>query len=89
MAVDGVLLMADMLVLGPGEKVHVQMPDLAEPLYLFRQKDRLGGAVAGEFTVEGEKVKIAPVAGARLREFRIVRVRARSAGPLDFSLLSA
>ncbi len=57
MAVDGVLLMADMLVLGPGEKVHVQMPDLAEPLYLFRQKDRLGVRWAGEFTVEGEKVK--------------------------------
>lgn len=57
MAVDGVLLMADMLVLGPGEKVHVRMPDLAQPLYLFRQKDRLGVRWAGEFSVEGTKHK--------------------------------
>ena len=57
MAVDGVLLMADMLVLGPGEKVHVCMPDLAQPLYLFRQKDRLGVRWQGDFSVEGIKYK--------------------------------
>lgn len=55
MAVDGVLLMADMLILGPGEKVHVPMPDLKQPIHLFRQKDRLGVRWTGEFTVEGEK----------------------------------
>ncbi len=57
MAVDGVLLMADMLVLGPGEKVHVPMPELSQPLYLFRQKDRLGVRWQGEFSVEGTKHK--------------------------------
>jgi FHA domain len=57
MAVDGVLLMADMLVLGPGDKVHVRMPDLPQPLYLFRQKDRLGVRWQGEFSVEGTKHK--------------------------------
>jgi hypothetical protein len=57
MAVDGVLLMADLLVFGPGEKVHVRMPELTEPLHLFRQKDRLGVRWAGEFSVEGQKCK--------------------------------
>ncbi|MCE9530953.1 MAG: hypothetical protein K8T89_07500 [Planctomycetes bacterium] len=56
-AVDGVLLMADMLVLGPGEKVHVRMPDLAQPLYLFRQKDSLGIRWQGEFSIGGERCK--------------------------------
>lgn len=57
MAVDGVLLMADMLVLGSGDKVHVQIPDLPQPLYLFRQKDRLGVRWQGDFNVEGVKYK--------------------------------
>jgi hypothetical protein len=57
MAVEGVLLMADMLVLGPSEKVHVRMPDLHEPLYVFRQKDRLGIRWKGEFCVEGQQCK--------------------------------
>lgn len=57
MAVDGVLLMADMLVLGPGEKVHVRIEDLPQPLYIFRQKDRLGVRWQGEFSVEGQKFK--------------------------------
>ena len=57
MAVDGVLLMADMLVLGPGEKVHIRMPELDQPLYLFRQKDRLGMRWHDEFVVDGQKCK--------------------------------
>ena len=57
MAVDGVLLMADMLVLGPGEKVHVRMPELKQPLYLFRQKDRLGVRWHDEFVVDGQKCR--------------------------------
>lgn len=54
MAVDGVLLMADMLVLGPGEQVHVAMPELSQPLYLFRQNDRLGIRWQGKFEVDGQ-----------------------------------
>lgn len=55
MAVDGVLLMADMLVLGGGDKVHVQIPELEKPLYLLRQKDQLVVKWDGEFRIEGEK----------------------------------
>ncbi len=55
MAVDGVLLMADMLVLGSGDKAHIQMPELEKPIYLVRQKDQLLVKWEGEFRIEGEK----------------------------------
>lgn len=55
MAVDGVLLMADMLVLGGGEKAHVRVPDLDKPIYLIRQKDQLLMKWDGEFRIEGTK----------------------------------
>jgi hypothetical protein len=55
MAVDGVLLMADMLVLGRGEKVHVHIPDLEKPVYLVRQKDQLLIQWEGEFRIDNEK----------------------------------
>jgi hypothetical protein len=55
MAVDGVLLMADMLVLGSGEKVHVRIPDLEKPVYLVRQKEQLVVQWDGEFRIEAEK----------------------------------
>ncbi len=55
MAVDGVLLMADMLVLGSGEKVHVHIPELEKPVYLIRQKDQLFIKWDGEFRIEGTK----------------------------------
>ena len=45
--VDGVLLMADNLVLGPGDQGHVPMPDLPKPVVLFRTKDGLGVRHAG------------------------------------------
>jgi hypothetical protein len=55
MAVDGVLLMADMLVLGSGEKCHVHIPELEKPVYLVRQKDQLLVQWDGEFRIEGNK----------------------------------
>ena len=53
LAVDGVLLMADMLVLGGGEKAHVHIPELEKPIYLIRQKDQLLVKWDGEFRIEG------------------------------------
>jgi hypothetical protein len=55
MAVDGVLLMADMLVLGSGEKSHVKIPELEKPIYLVRQKDELLVKWDGEFRIENQK----------------------------------
>src|SRR5207253_3304826 len=42
LTVDGVLLMADTLVLGPGTQVHVAMPDLKPPIVLYRHGGGLG-----------------------------------------------
>jgi tetratricopeptide (TPR) repeat protein len=55
--VDGVLLMADNLVLGPGTQGHVPMPDLVKPIVLFRTKDGLGVRHAGGLTVDGQRVE--------------------------------
>jgi|SRR5579884_2101752 len=60
LAVDGVLLMADNLVLGPGEQVHVTVPDLTKPVVLFRLRDGLGLKYAGKVTVNGQ---VAPERG--------------------------
>ena len=54
LTVDGVILMADTLVLGPGLQVHVAMPDLGQPIVLYRQKEGLGVRYAGEFYVDGQ-----------------------------------
>src|SRR5262249_36863411 len=57
LTVEGVLLMADTLVLGPGPQAHVGMPGLAPPLVLFRHKDGLALRSAGNFIVDGESCR--------------------------------
>src|SRR5262249_61735001 len=54
LAVDGVLLMADNLVLGPGPQAHVLVPDLKKPVVLFRHRDGLGLKCPGKVTVNGQ-----------------------------------
>ncbi len=53
--IDGVLLMADTLVLGSGTQVHVTIPDLKEPIVLFRGKDGLGYRHKGSLVINGRK----------------------------------
>lgn len=55
MAVDGVLLMSDMLVIGGGDRAHVRIPELEKPIYLLRQKDQLAIKWDGDFRIEGTK----------------------------------
>jgi tetratricopeptide (TPR) repeat protein len=55
LAVDGVLLMGDSLVLGPGPQAHVAVPDLKAPVVLFRHKDGLGVRARSPLTVDGER----------------------------------
>jgi hypothetical protein len=50
-AVDGVLLMADTLVLGPSSQSHVQAPDTKREVVLCRGKNSIGVRYAGEFRV--------------------------------------
>ncbi len=54
LAIDAVLLMADTLVLGPGSPAHVTIPDLKEPLILFRNKDGLGVRGNGPLVIDGQ-----------------------------------
>jgi tetratricopeptide (TPR) repeat protein len=54
-AVDGVLLMADTLILGPGEQAHVTVPDLPQAVVLYRHKDGLGVRLPGDFTCDGRR----------------------------------
>jgi hypothetical protein len=53
LSVDAILLMADTLVLGDGQQVHVNVPDLKQPLVLFRQKDTLGIRHSGKLYING------------------------------------
>ena len=53
LSVDAILLMADTLVLGDDPQVHVNVPDLKQPLVLFRQKDTLGIRYRGKLCING------------------------------------
>ncbi len=54
LALDGVLLMSETLLLGPGPQAHVLVPGLEQPVVLFRHKDGLGLRYAGKLTVDGQ-----------------------------------
>jgi hypothetical protein len=55
LAIDGVLLLAETMVLGSGSAVHVSVPDLKEPIVLFRHKDGLGVRHGANLWINGEK----------------------------------
>ena len=50
---DGILLMAETLLLGPGPAAHVVVPELERPVVLYRHKDGLGVRYPGAFRVNG------------------------------------
>jgi hypothetical protein len=54
LAVDGVLLMAENLILGPAAPVHVVMPDAAMNIVIYRGKDGLGIRIAGAFKIDNQ-----------------------------------
>jgi hypothetical protein len=55
LAVDGVLLMADNLILGPGGQVHICVPWVSENVILYRSKDGLGVRYVGsEFRIDNK-----------------------------------
>jgi hypothetical protein len=57
LAVDGVLLMADTLLLGPGPQVHVQIQDLKQTVVLYRNKNSLAIRWPGPFLIDGQKAQ--------------------------------
>ena len=52
--VQAALLMADTLVIGPATQSHVQVPDMTQPLVLFRGKNGLAARWAGNLTIDGK-----------------------------------
>src|SRR5262249_17282019 len=63
LSLDGVLLMADTLVLGPGTHVHVELPECKQTVVLYRHKGGLGVRCPGEFTINGERCQARGVLG--------------------------
>jgi hypothetical protein len=55
-SVDGILLMAETLVLGSGPQAHVPLPEGAKDVILYRHKDGLGVRFSGPFRVNGRPV---------------------------------
>src|ERR1051326_2124806 len=53
-AVEGVLLMADTLVLGPGTQSHVQVPEQQRQVVLCRTKEGIGVRYAGGLRVNDQ-----------------------------------
>jgi hypothetical protein len=53
--VDGVILMADTLVLADGPQAHVSIAGLKQPVVLYRHKDGLGMRHGGRLSINGER----------------------------------
>jgi hypothetical protein len=54
LAVDGILIMAENLILGPSGPVHVSMPDAAANVILYRGKDGIGIRFGGAFKIDNQ-----------------------------------
>ena len=52
--VQAVLLMADTLVIGPESQSHVQVPEMTQPLIIFRTKDGLAARWSGNLEIDGK-----------------------------------
>ena len=52
--VQAVLLMADTLVIGPEMQSHIQVPDMTQPLILFRNKNGLAARWSGNMLISGK-----------------------------------
>lgn len=74
-AVEGVLLMADTLLLGPGAQVHVPMPDLKEPVVLYRHPRGLAVRHKGGLVVDGQayadRAELTPASSVSGDDFRL------------------
>jgi tetratricopeptide (TPR) repeat protein len=57
LSIDGIVLMAETLVMGPGPVAHVPLPEAEGSVVLYRHKDGLGVRCAGEFKVNGNVVR--------------------------------
>jgi hypothetical protein len=51
--VQAVLLMADTLVIGPTVQSHIQVPDMTQPLILYRHKSGIAARWTGNLKIDG------------------------------------
>jgi hypothetical protein len=56
LSLDGVILMAETLIIGPGPQSHVQC-DTKEPIVVFRAKEGLGVRYHGNLQIDGKPVR--------------------------------
>jgi hypothetical protein len=57
LSIDGIMIMAETMVIGPGPAAHVVIADVEKSVVLYRHKDGLGIRCAGEFKVNGNAAK--------------------------------
>jgi hypothetical protein len=57
LSIDGILLMAETVVIGQGPAAHVPVDDVPKSIVLFRNKDGLGIRCPGDFKVNGNAAK--------------------------------
>jgi hypothetical protein len=67
LAIDRVLLMAETLVLSPDSQAHICVPDLQQPVVLYRQKQGLAVRHAGAMTIDGQACRDRGVLGPNSR----------------------
>jgi hypothetical protein len=54
LSVDGVILMAETCILGPGKQAHIAAPQFSAPVVLYRQGESLWCRAQGTFEVDGQ-----------------------------------
>jgi hypothetical protein len=57
LAVEGILLMAETVVIDNGPQAHIMVPDLKQSVVLFRHRDGLGLRHGGRLTVNGSRAQ--------------------------------
>lgn len=55
--VEAAILMSDTLVIGPHTQSHVQVPEMTQPLILFRNKSGLAARWPGEMQINGKNFR--------------------------------
>ena len=56
-SIDGVILLADTLLIGSGAGVHITCPRWTQPLVLFRRQDQLFCQPQPELELDGQRIK--------------------------------
>ena len=67
LAVERVLLMAETLVLGSDSQSHICIPELKQPVVLYRHHDSLAVRCAGSFAIDGQAQRERGVLGPHSR----------------------